>query len=425
MERKIEKFLQKWQKDIIRKPLILYGPKQVGKSYSALQFGKQNYKNTIYFNTSNNRTLEELFTKEKSTERLILNLSLLSGETILQEDSLLIFDNVNSIEIVKGLKLFGSEHSKYHIIAITSRRENLNEFKGEELQFKGMNEMDFEEFLWAKNEKALAELIRESFTKHKTCPFHKLALELFQEYLMTGGLPEVITASLDGKSEYEIDIIKQKILEVYEKELIASKNLIDIPRGLEVIESLPEQLKKDNKKFQYGVIGTGRRAKEYENTINYLVNNQIVYRSYKISTVKSPLSSCRETDSFKLYLPDDGLLFSMLHTNLKQLLSDEKIKEILYENSIAKTLAEAGYALYYYQSEGKAEVNFVIQNRMGKIIPIELISKADSKAKSLAVFMKKFTVTEAYRVTENNFATKKDIRYIPIYAVFCLNNNII
>ena len=425
MERKIEKFLQKWQKDIIRKPLILYGPKQVGKSYSALQFGKQSYKNTIYFNTSNNKPLEELFIKEKSTEKLILNLSLLSGETILQEDSLLIFDNVNSIEIVKGLKLFGSEHSKYHIIAITSRRENLNEFKGEELQFKGMNEMDFEEFLWAKNEKALAELIRESFTKHKTCPFHKLALELFQEYLMTGGLPEVITASLDGKSEYEIDIIKQKVLEVYEKELINSKNLIDIPRGLEVIESLPEQLKKDNKKFQYGVIGTGRRAKEYENTINYLVNNQIVYRSYKISTVKSPLSSCRETDSFKLYLPDDGLLFSMLHTNLKQLLSDEKIKEILYENSIAKTLAEAGYALYYYQSEGKAEVNFVIQNRMGKIIPIELISKADSKAKSLAVFMKKFTVTEAYRVTENNFATKKDIRYIPIYAVFCLNNNII
>ncbi|HIR48941.1 MAG TPA: ATP-binding protein [Candidatus Faecimonas gallistercoris] len=423
MERKIISFLQKWQKDIIRKPLILYGPKQVGKSYSALEFGHRNYKNTIYFNTTNNKTIEELFKKEKSTDRLILNLSLLSKETILPEDTLLIFDNVNSIEIVKGLKLFGSERSKYHIIAITSRRENLMEFKGEELQFKGMNEMDFEEFLWAKNEKALAELIKESFTKHKSCPFHKLALELFQEYLMTGGFPEVITANLEGKSEYEIDIIKQKILEVYEKELISCKNLIDIPRGLEVIESLPEQLKKDNKKFQYGVIGTGRRAKEYENTISYLVNNQIVYRSYKVSTVKSPLSSCREKDSFKLYLPDNGILFSMLHITMKQLLSDEKIKEILYENSIAKTLAEAGYALYYYQSEGKAEVNFVIQNRMGKIIPIELITKSDSKAKSLSVFMKKFTVTEAYRVTENNFATKKDVRYIPIYAIFCLNDN--
>ena len=423
MERKIEFFLLKWKNDIIRKPLLIYGPKQVGKSYSVLSFGKSNYKNVIYFNTNNNKSLRNMFVKEKSTEKLILNLSLLSGETILQEDTLLIFDNVNDIEIIKGLKLFGSEHSKYHIIAITSRRENLSDFKGEELQFKSMNEMDFEEFLWAHNEKALAELIRESFTKHKNCPFHKLALELFQEYLITGGLPEVIIANLEGKSEYEIDIIKQKLLEVYEKELISSKNLIDIPRGLEVIESLPEQLKKENKKFQYGVIGTGRRAKEYDSTINFLVNNQIVYRSYKISTVKSPLSSCRETDSFKLYLPDDGLLFSMLHVTLKQLLSDEKIKEILYENSIAKALAEAGYALYYYQSEGKAEVNFVIQNRMGKIIPIELITKSDSKAKSLSVFMKKFTVTEAYRVTENNFATKKDVRYIPIYAMFCLNDN--
>ena len=135
MERKIISFLQKWQKDIIRKPLILYGPKQVGKSYSALEFGHRNYKNTIYFNTTNNKTIEELFKKEKSTDRLILNLSLLSKETILPEDTLLIFDNVNSIEIVKGLKLFGSERSKYHIIAITSRRENLMEFKGEELQF--------------------------------------------------------------------------------------------------------------------------------------------------------------------------------------------------------------------------------------------------------------------------------------------------
>ncbi len=422
MERKIEKFLQKWQKDIIRKPLILYGPKQVGKSYSALMFGKKNYKNTIYFNTNNNKSLEELFKKEKSTDRLILNLSLISGETILPEDTLLIFDNVNSVEIVKGFKLFGSEHSKYHIIAITSRKEKLNLFKGEELQFKGMNEMDYEEFLWAKGENALAELIRESFNKHKTCPFHKLALELFQEYLMTGGLPEVVEASLAGKSEQELDIIKQKIIEVYERELLSCKNLIDIPRGIEVIKSLPEQLKKENKKFQYGIIGTGRRAKEYESTINFLVNNQVVYRSYKISTVKSPLSSCRETESFKLYVPDNGLLFSMLHVTLKQLLSDEKIKEILYENSIAKALAEAGYALYYYQSEGKAEVNFVIQNRMGKIIPIELITRSDSKAKSLSVFMKKFTVTEAYRVTENNFATKKEVRYIPIYAMFCLND---
>lgn len=421
MERKIEEFFRKWKRDIIRKPLIIYGAKQIGKTFSALNFGKKEYKNTVYFNTENNKKILELFTKERSTEKIILNLSLLSGETILKEDTLIIFDNVLDNIIVKGLKLFGSEHSKYHIIAITSKKEKLSEFKGEELQFKGMNELDFEEYLWAHDDKSLSELIRESFTKHKTCPFHRVALDLFQEYLQTGGLPEVVIANLNGNSANEIDAIKQKIVDVYKKEIALNKVLIDIPRGIEAFSSIPEQLRKENKKFQYGLMGTGKRAKEYESSINYLVNNQIAYRSYKIKNVKSPLSSCREKDSFKLYLPDDGLLYSMLHLNYKKLLSDESIKETLYENHIAKTLIESGYSLYYYQSEGKAEVNFVVQNRMGQIIPIEIATKSNSKAKSLSVFMKKYTVPQGYRITENNFSTKKDIRYIPIYAVFCLN----
>ncbi len=422
MERKIEEFFKKWQKDIIRKPLILYGPKQIGKTFTVLNFGKKEYKNVVYFNTENNDEIIELFAKEKNIDKIILNLSLTSGETILNEDTLIILDNLDNLDIVKGLKLFGSERSKYHIIAITSRRERLNEFKGEELQFKGMNEMDFEEYLWAKGEKSLAELIRESYTKHKLCPFHKVALDLFQEYLMTGGLPEVVQADLDGKTIYEIDAIKQKVIDIYKKEISLNKVLIDIPRGIEVINSIPNQLKKENKKFQYGCIGPGKRAKEYETAINYLVNNQLVYRSYKIKNVKSPLSSCRETDSFKLYLPDDGLLFTMLHLNLKRFASDEKIKETLYENHIAKTLVEAGYSLYYYQSEGKAEVNFVIQNRLGQIIPIEIATKSMSKAKSLSVFIKKYITQQAYRITENNFSTKKEVRYIPVYAVFCLND---
>ena len=423
MERKIEAFFRKWQKDIIRKPLILYGPKQVGKTYSVLEFGKNEYKNVIYFNTENNKVLEELFKKEKSPEKLILNLSLISGETILPEDTLIILDNLLSIEVVRGMKLFGSSKSKYHIIGITSNRERLNEFKGEELQFKGMSEMDFEEFLWAHNEKNLAELIKESFEKHKTCPFHKVAMELFQEYLISGGLPEVVAASIAGKSEYEIDSIKQKIVDVYKKEVALNKVLIDIPRGIEVFNSIPEQLQKENKKFQYGTMGAGKRAKEYESSINFLINNQIVYRSFKIKAVKSPLSSCREKDSFKLYIPDDGLLVTMSHLNYKQIATDERIRETLYENHIAKTLVEAGYSLYYYQSDGKAEVNFVIQNRKGQIIPLEIATRTQSKAKSLSVFMKKFTVPQAYRITENNFSTRKDVRYIPIYAVFCLNEN--
>lgn len=425
MERKIVSFFQKWKKDIIRKPLILYGPKQIGKTFTALEFGKNEYKNVVYFNTANNKNLIDLFKREKSPDRLIVNLSVISGETILEDDSLIIFDNVDSIEIVKGLKLFGSETRKYHIIAITSRRENLKDFKGEELQFKGMYEMDFEEFLWSRDEKQLANLIRESFEKRKTCPFHKVALDLFYEYLFTGGFPEVINAFNNGLSDNEIEAIKGKILDSYKKEVALNSTLIDIPRGLEVIDSIPEQLKKENKKFQYGLMGYGKRAKEYESTIKYLIDNQIVYRSYKIRNIKSPLSSCRETESFKLYLPDDGLLFSMLHINKKDFLSNESIKETMYENHIAKTLVEANYSLYYYQSGGKAEVNFVVQNRMGEVIPIEITIKSMSKAKSLSVLMKRFTVSNAYRITENNFSTKKEVRYLPIYAVFCLNDNII
>lgn len=415
-------YFHKWKNDLIRKPLLVYGPKQIGKTFTVLEFGNQNYKNVVYFNCGTNSELLELFKKEKSPDKLILNLSLMSKETILKEDTLLVFDNLNELEIVKGIKLIGSERRDYHIILITSRRENLTIFKGEELQFKGMSEMDFEEYLWAHEEHQLAGLIRESFEKHKTCPFHKVALDYFYEYLKTGGLPEAVLKEKEGYNEAKLDAIKQKTLDAYKAEIALNPTLIDISRGIEVLRSIPDQLKKDNKKFQYGLLGRGRRAKEYESAIKYLVDNQILYRSFKIQTVKSPLSSCREKESFKLYLPDDGLLYSMLHLSTKTLLTDEKLKETLYENHIAKTLMEAGYALYYYQSEGKAEVNFVIQNRMGEVIPIEIATRSMSKAKSLSIFMKKFTVKNAYRITENNFSTKKEVRYLPIYAVFCLND---
>ena len=422
MERKIDIFLKKWKNDIIRKPLIIYGPRQIGKTFTVLEFGKNEYKNMVYFNTNNNKELLGIFEKERTTEKIILNLSLLTGETILKKDTLIIFDNLEDVNIVKALKNFGNEHSEYHIIAITSHKDNLSLFKAEEIQFKGMNELDFEEYLWIHDEKNLSNLIREAYTKRKTCPFHKVAMDYFANYLRTGGMPEVIIAEKEGKSEYEIDSIKQKIIDIYMKETITS-NLIDIQRGVEVLNSLPEQLKKDNKKFQYGIIGTGKRAKEYDSSINNLVNKQIIYRCYKLKDIMSPLSKCKDKDSFKLYSIDDGLLYTMLHVSYKKFVTDENIKETIYENHVAKTLAENGYSLYYYQSDGKAEVNFVVQNRMGQIIPLEITIKTNAKAKSLSFFMKKHTVTQAFRITENNFSTKKDIRYIPIYAVFCIENN--
>ena len=322
MERKIDKYLVSWKKDLIRKPLVLYGPKQVGKTFTAINFGKTEYKNIAYFNTYNNEALVNLFTKEKSIDKIILNLSLLADETILEDDTLIILDNLTDINIINGLKLFGSSQSKYNIIAITSK-SLLNKFKAEELQFRGMFPMSFEEYLIAHNERTMAELIRESYNKRKTCPFHKVALDMFQRYLITGGMPEVIYAELRGFSDNELDAIKQKIIDIYEKDVINNEKLIDIPRSIEIIDSIPNQLSKKNKKFQYGTIKSGTRKNDYKNSIDYLIENQLLYHSYKITTVKSPLSSCRHKDSFKLYVPDDGLLFTMLHLNYKKMITDE------------------------------------------------------------------------------------------------------
>ncbi len=424
MERKINKFLLKWKTDLIRKPLLIIGTRQVGKTYTALDFGKQNYQYVAYFNTDHNTILKDLFKKERSITRLAEALSIISEVPIIKNDTLLIFDNVTDEEIIKGIKLFGYDKNDYHVIAITSSRDSLLKFRGEEFQYKIMTEMDYEEFLWAIGEKEVAEKIRYAYDNHRSCSVHTKALDYFYDYLITGGLPEVVEAFATNKHYGYLDSIKERVFDINKSELLNSKNLIDIERGIEVIESIPKQLEKDNKKFQYGVLGYGRRAKEFENSINFLVTNQLVYRSYKIRVAKSPLSSCRELDSFKLYLPDDGLLSMRYNLTKDRLRVDENVKQALYENHIAHTLVESGYSLYYYQSEGKAEVNFVIQNRMGKIIPIELATKQGSKVKSLSVFMKKYIVTDAYRITESNFSTKKNVRYLPIYAIFCLNEQL-
>ena len=424
MERKINKFLLKWKTDLIRKPLLIIGTRQVGKTYTALDFGKNNYKYVAYFNTDHNTILKDLFKKERSITRLAEALSIISEVPIVKNDTLIIFDNVTDEEIIKGIKLFGYDKNDYHVIAITSSRDSLLKFRGEEFQYKIMTEMDYEEFLWAIGEKETADKIRYAYDNHRSCSVHTKALDYFYDYLITGGLPEVVDAFATKKHYGYLDSIKERVFDINKSELLNSKNLIDIERGIEVMESIPKQLEKDNKKFQYGVLGYGRRAKEYENSINFLVTNQLVYRSYKIRVAKSPLSSCRELDSFKLYLPDDGLLSMRYNLTKDRLRVDDNIKQALYENHIAHTLVEAGYSIYYYQSEGKAEVNFVIQNRMGKIIPIELATKQGSKVKSLSVFMKKYIVTDAYRITENNFSTKKNVRYLPIYAIFCLNEQL-
>ena len=421
MERKIYNDLIKWKKSA-KKPLLLYGSKQVGKTFSALEFGKKCYRNVVYFNTDNNKELVDLLRREKNPERLILKLAVLSGETILKDDTLIILDNVNDPYVVKTIKLFGTEDNPYPIIMITSKKENLSKFKGEELFFKAMYPLDFEEFLVNSEQKQLVAFIKDSYLNNTSMPFHQVAMDLYYDYLSTGGYPEVVAAYLNGMDSYHLEVIKQKIIDVIKKEIIDTYSLIDIQRGNDVLNSLGYQLIKDNKKFQYGNIKKGSRSKDYEASINYLGVNGIVHRSFKLNDVKSPLSSYKDVESFKLYPNDVGLLYSMLHLNQVKFINDNNVKKTLIETDVANNLINMGYSLYYYQSEGKTEINFIIQNRMGEIIPIEIANKNLSKAKALSLFITKYKIENSIRLTEDNFCKKKTVRYIPIYAIFCLKD---
>lgn len=422
MERKITADLLKWKRDTARKPLLIFGNKQIGKTYTALEFGEKEYKIVVYINCENNQVVTDIFSNERTIDKIIFKLSLFVGETILKNDTLIILDNVNDSEIVKGIKKFGKEQNDYHIIFITSLKQNLLQFKGEELQYRNMFPMDFEEYLRAVGNLELIDFIKTSFKNKKSMPFHQIAMEYFENYCLTGGLPEVVVASINGESDFKLRARQQKILDTYKKELLAIPNFIDIIRADDVLNVIPYQLQKQNKKFQYGLMRNGGRSKDYDKALEFLNVNGLVHKCYKVSEIKAPLSKVKDTDSFKLYLNDTGLLASQMHLSRLKFLTDNTSKYILYENMVANSIMSCGYNLYYYQSEGKAEVPFLVQSRTGKILPIEIVNKNMSKSKSLSLIMSRFDLSEAVRVTEDNFSIKKGIFYVPIYACFCLRD---
>jgi predicted AAA+ superfamily ATPase len=420
MERKITEEFLKWKRDSITKPFCLYGARQVGKTYSSIEFGRKYYKNIAYFDTYNNSELHDIMMQEKVVDRLITKLSLLASETIFKDDTLIIFDNVTDMNYLKALKIFCYPDNQYHVIAITNNRDEMVKSRVEDIYYRPMFEMDFEEFLINSDKKQLIDFIKDSYDTGKPMPFHQMAIDAYNDYLITGGFPEVVNAYLESNDELLIEGIKKKIIDIYEIEY-AKLDLDSFNRSLEILSSIPEQLKKDNKKFQYGVIKKGGRSKEYDDVINLLASNNIVSRSYRITDVKSPLVTNKDSDCFKVYYNDVGLLYTLLHMNRAKLMNNDDLRRILIENNVANMISNWGYSLYYYQSEGKAEVSFVIQNRNGKIIPIEVVNKRLTKAKSLSLLLSKFDINDSYRITEENFGKKKNVYSVPVYAIFCLN----
>ena len=371
--------------------------------------------------TTNNFQLISTLVKEKILSRVIDKLALLSCEDITKGETLIIFDNCDDIDVIRSMKIFNN--SGYDVIIIGSNRDMINKVHMSDFYYRQMMPLDFCEYLLNTERSQLVDFIKDSYVNGVPMPFHQMAMEAYDDYLMCGGFPEVVIAKLSGQGDLQIEAIKQKIINIYKAECVKyDDNNISFVRSNEVIDSMPFQLTKENKKFQYGMIKKGGRSKDYDGSINTLVTNGILNRSYRLNDIKSPLSSARDLESFKLYCNDVGLLYTMLHLNRNSFLGNDDIRRSLIENNVANTLINNGYNLYYHQSEGKAEISFVIQNRIGQVIPIDLVDTRLTKAKALSLFLSRYGLVDGIRITEDNFSHKKGIKYIPVYATFCIKD---
>jgi len=420
MERKIMNELTKWRIDMQKKPILLYGVSGCGKTYTVLEFGKKEYKNTIYFDCANNLELNYVFDKNTTLDKLIRGLSAISLETIFQEETLLIFDNV-SLKIFQAVqKLFGM-NSSYSVIMITNSFSFVSKMKGSGFVLRKMHLVDFSEYLRFLGKDQMIDFIMDSFRNNKPMPFHTLAMEMFHDFLLTGGYPSAIVGFHENKDFNLLSSIHEKNVKFVRNRLFELDNLIDIKRGDEVLQNMSFQLLKDHKKFLYGFMHSGARAKEYERVIQFMEEDGLVIKSERVGDLTLPLRDKKDADSFKLYYHDSGILFKKMNIGANRLLTDDRLLSVLYENHVAATLNQNGFHLYHYHSGGKAFIDFVIQSRNGKIIPIELLKNGDNaKSKSLALAFSKYDLSFAIRFGEENFKEKKGVKYVPYYAAFCV-----
>ena len=413
-------------------PLILHGARQVGKTYSALTFGKTYYKNTVYFNMEDSREITSIFERDLNPDRIIRELSAKSGQAILKNDTLIIFDEIQACErALTSLKYFCEDAPEYHIIAAGSllgvalNREKYS-FPVGKVDMMTLYPLDFEEFLWATGNKNLCELIRDSYADFTPFSLHETAMDLYKTYLLVGGMPRVVSEYVDAK-DFDFVISAQKALnDAYIADMAKYAAPQETTRIMAAWASVPAQLAKENHKFQYKVIKTGARAYEFETSLDWLNTAGIINKCVRVSEGKMPLSAYADNSSFKVYMMDTGLLCSKFDIAPGVVLngppSFDGFKGALAENYIMQTLVVKGFSPYYWSSPGKAELDFVFQNKQGQIIPLEAKSAENAKAKSLRNFISLYEPPYAIRVSAKNFGYENGIKSIPLYALFCLQH---
>lgn len=430
MERKIYDKLNKWKNSKRRMPLLLNGARQVGKTYTALTFGKRCYKNTVYFNMESAADIAAIFERDLNPERIIRELSVKAGQSIFKEDTLIIFDEVQACErALTSLKYFYEEAPDYHIIAAGSllgvalNREKYS-FPVGKVEMMALYPLDFEEFLMATGHEELCSMIQESYQGFTPLSLHETAMELYRTYLIVGGMPRAVSEYLETK-DFNFVIAAQKSLnDAYIADMAKYATPQETTKIMAAWNSVPAQLAKENHKFQYKVIKSGARAYEYETPMEWLKSAGIINRCIRITEGKLPLTAYTDPSAFKIYIVDTGLLCSKFDIAPNVILSSphsfDGFKGALAENYIMQVLVSKGFTPYYWSSPGKAELDFVFQDRQGNIIPLEAKSADNVRSRSLKTFISLYDPPYSIRVSAKNFGFENNIKSIPLYALFCL-----
>ena len=431
MYRKIMKYLEEWKENAHRKPLILQGARQVGKTYSILEFGRTHYENVAYFNFETNPRLNKTFDENISPEYLIPILSHISGQTIVREKTLIVFDEVQLCErALTSLKYFCEDASDYHIIVAGSllgvavNRAKFS-FPVGKVDIKTMYPMDMEEFMLALGENALAEQIKKSFETDTPLPsaLHDTAMQLYRQYLVVGGMPECVMQFAGTKDYILVRHTQNTILASYLNDMSKYNSLNEIKKTRLAYDNITVQLSKKNTRFQYKLIKKGGRASEFENAIEWLCLSGIVSQVYKAEQIKKPLENYRDIDAFKIYVSDLGLLAAKKDLSADDILyMSEDLNDFkggMTENYVNVQLTINGYRTYYWESERGAESDFVIQ-REGRLIPIEVKSADNTKAKSLKIYMETNNPDYAIKLSAKNFRFEDGKKTVPLYAAFCI-----
>lgn len=431
MYRKIMSYLETWQESTHRKPLILQGARQVGKTYSVLEFGRTHYDNVAYFNFETNPKLNETFEENISPDYLIPILSHIAGQTIVKEKTLIVFDEVQLCErALTSLKYFCEDAPDYHIIVAGSllgvavNRAKFS-FPVGKVDMKTLYPMNMEEFMLALGEDNLISQIKESFVSDKPLPsaLHDAAMQLYRQYLVVGGMPEFVMQYAETKDYILVRHTQDTILASYLNDMSKYNNLNEIKKTRLTYDNITVQLSKKNTRFQYKLIKKGGRASEFENAIEWLCLSGIVSQVYRVEQIKKPLENYRDIDAFKIYVSDMGLLCAKKDVAVNDILYmvDElnDFKGGMTENYVNVQLLINGYNTYYWQSERGAEIDFVIQ-REGKLIPIEVKSADNTRAKSLKVYMDTFSPEYAIKLSSKNFGFEDNKKIVPLYAAFCI-----